>query len=161
MRFKEVASRLTGFSVPLFGVSWNPPEPEVAAARRVLAFLEDRRVLFNPYDLEVVGQCIHSVVNIRSFLTEEVGRLSSESKLAEHLRGIRAACRRFLDRVSSGPDSMRRPHYGRSLDSDFLTRLGELRMSVGHRVAAIALMYGLDIEGELADTLPEVDKDDV
>ena len=61
MKFKEIVNRLTGFSIPVFGVSWNPPEPEVAVARRVLAFLEDRRVLFNPYHLEVEYQCIDSV----------------------------------------------------------------------------------------------------
>jgi hypothetical protein len=45
IKFKEVVSRITGFSVPVFGVSCNPPQPEVITARRALAFLEDRRVL--------------------------------------------------------------------------------------------------------------------
>lgn len=46
MKFKEVIGRITGFSVPIFGVSWNPPQPDVTAARKVLVFLEDRRVLY-------------------------------------------------------------------------------------------------------------------
>jgi hypothetical protein len=40
----KILSRLTGFSVPVFGVSWSPPEAERAVARRVIASLEDRRV---------------------------------------------------------------------------------------------------------------------
>lgn len=112
MKFKEIASRLTGFSVPVFGVSWNPPEPEVAVARRVLAFLEDRRVLFNPYHLEVADQCVHSVIEIRRFLTSEIGQLADDSKLSEHLRGIRAACRKFLDDTSRDPGRILRPHWG-------------------------------------------------
>lgn len=46
MKFQEIISRLAGFSTPIFGVQWNPSEPQRAVARRVIAFLEDRRVLF-------------------------------------------------------------------------------------------------------------------
>jgi len=92
MRYQEIAARLTGFSVPLFGVSWDPPEPDVAIARRVLAFLEDRRVLYNAYHLEVEEQCAHSVTEIRHFLTNEIGALdkvqSSANTFAESERPV-------------------------------------------------------------------------
>jgi len=160
MKFKEIVSRITGFSVPVFGISWNPPEPEVAVARRVLAFLEDRRVLFNPYYLEVPAHCIQSVLDIRQFVTREIGQLPGESKLGAHLRGIRAACRKFLDNVQ--PDSQRRsrPYMLDPSGSEFFTALGELRASIGMHIAAIALMHGLDVEGELATILPGSDKGD-
>src|SRR2546422_3683843 len=103
MKYKEVLSRITGFSVPVFGVSWNPPQPDITVARRVLAFLEDRRVLYNPYDIEVEHDCIHSVIEIRKFLTETIGNLEPKSKLAEHLRAIRAACRTFVDNTNQKP----------------------------------------------------------
>lgn len=45
MKFSEIANRLTGISTPLGGASWQPAELEVSGARRVIAFLEDRRVL--------------------------------------------------------------------------------------------------------------------
>jgi len=160
MKFKELTSRLTGFSIPIFGVSWNPPEPEVAAARRILAFLEDRRVLFNPYHLEVTDQCVQSILDIRRFLTEEIGRLAGDSKLAEHLRGIRAACRKFLDGVHPAPHRILRPYSAGPFESDFFTQLGELRGAIGIRIAAIAVMHRLDVEGELAGTLPEPDISD-
>lgn len=161
MKFKEIASRLTGFSVPVFGVSWNPPEPEAAVARRVLAFLEDRRVLFNPYHLGVADQCVHSVVEIRQFLTTEIGQLAGGSELGKHLRGIRAACRKFLDEMPSGSRRILRPHWTGPFESEFFTQLGELRALIGLRIAAIAVTHGLDVEGELASTLPEYDKGDV
>jgi len=44
MKFSEIANRLTGISTPFGGASWQPAEMEIAAARRVITFLEDRRV---------------------------------------------------------------------------------------------------------------------
>jgi hypothetical protein len=52
MKFSEIANRLTGISTPLGGVSWQSSDLEVSAARRVIAFLEDRRVLYAPEEME-------------------------------------------------------------------------------------------------------------
>jgi len=53
---KSLAHRLTGFSLPFFGVQWTPPADEREIVRGLLTALEDRRVLFVPYHLEVVSQ---------------------------------------------------------------------------------------------------------
>jgi len=60
MKLAELARRLTGISTPVIGVSWEPPVSESDAARRVLVFLEDRRVLYEPSELEVPEQCVES-----------------------------------------------------------------------------------------------------
>ena len=99
MKFTEIANRLTGISTPLLGVSWQPNDLEVSAARRVIAFLEDRRVLYAPDELEVPDHCVHSVLEIRHFLSGELGKLDTKSEFAASLRAMRAACRKFLDRV--------------------------------------------------------------
>lgn len=74
MKFRYALSRLTGISVPLFGVSWNAPEPARAAARRMLTFLEDRRVLCVTSEMEVPEHGGQSVLRIREMLTSEIGR---------------------------------------------------------------------------------------
>jgi hypothetical protein len=89
MKFKEVLTRLTGVSCPVFGISWNPPEAEIAVARRVLAYLEDRRVLYRPYDMEVPEHCVESVVQMRRFLTDEIAKLDTGKEIAQTLRGIK------------------------------------------------------------------------
>jgi hypothetical protein len=65
MKFSEIANRLTGISTPLGGVSWQSSDLEVSAARRVIAFLEDRRVLYAPEEMEVASHCVQSVLEIR------------------------------------------------------------------------------------------------
>lgn len=159
MRFDEIASRVTGFSIPVFGVSWNPPEPEVVAARRVIAFLEDRRVLYVPSEMEVPQHCVMSVIEIRRFLSDEIGRLGDGNDLGRSLRAMRAACRKFLGEV--GPedgDIIRfggRPgHYA---SWEFNGALGELRGVFGLHLARIATQYGLDIEDDIARILPGKD----
>jgi len=101
MKFREVLSRITGISVPMFGIQWSPPEAERAIAKRVLTFLEDRRVLYVPSEMEVPQHGVQSVLRIREFLTSELGRLTNDGQLAQSLRAMRAACRKFLDSVGS------------------------------------------------------------
>lgn len=99
MKFEDIVKRLTGISTPFFGVSWNPPEAERDIARRIIAFMEDRRVLYAPSEMEVPQHCVDSVIHIREFLTDEIGKLETDKEIAKSLRAMRAACRKFLSRV--------------------------------------------------------------
>lgn len=156
MKFREVVSRLTGLSSPIFGVSWNPPEAHCAIARRVLAFLEDRRVLYSPSEIESPNHCVSSVIEIRHFLTRELGALPAKCELAQSLAAMRAACRKFVDSVQA--EEGRIIQYGASQGHYaswvFISALGELRGVFGIHVAALAAGYGLGVERELASIVP-------
>ena len=77
--FTKIAKSLTGFSTPFFGVSWNPPETDREKARKLIIFLEDRRVLFYPYDMEIPFQVNESILEIRRYLTEVLQRDSMKN----------------------------------------------------------------------------------
>ena len=161
MKFKEIASRVTGFSVPVFGVSWNPPEAERSIARRLLTALEDKRVLYNPTQLEMPEHCIQSVIEIRHLLTHELPGLKEDSPLGIHIRGMRSACRKFLDTIQADERitrfGMSHGHYASWV---FLSAIGELRGVCGLHLAAIATQYGLDIEKDLASIIPTMEEDE-
>ena len=161
MKFAEIASRLTGISTPLGGVSWQASEVEASAARRIIAFLEDRRVLYAPDDLEVISHCIHSVMEIRHFLSAELGKLDHGSELAASLRAMRAACRKFLERVGAdGREvALYANHRGHWASWTFYSALGEMRGAFGVHLARIAAQFKLDIEDDLASILPEKDEE--
>lgn len=156
MKFQEIISRVTGLSVPIFGLQWNPPEAECAVARRVLTFLEDRRVLYVPSEMELPDHCVESVLRIREFLTAELGKLSNDQDLSQSLRAMRAACRKFLHTVEA--DDRRAIHFGAHQGHYaswvFNGAVGELRGVFGVHIARLAASHGLDVEDELATILP-------
>lgn len=162
MKFAEIANRLTGVSTPLGGVSWQASESEVSAARRVLAFLEDRRVLYAPDELEVPEHCVHSVLEIRRFLTSELGKLNNNSEFGASLRAMRSSCHKFLDRVGLGGSEIstladRRGHWA---SWTFYSALGEMRGTMGIQVARIAVQFKLDVEDKLASIFPAKDENE-
>lgn len=164
VKFKQVLSRLTGISTPVFGVSWDPSEPAVAAARRLLTYLEDRRVLYVPSELEVPHHCVSSVLEIRRFLTDLLGAEDYGAEFTDAVRAMRAACRKFL-RVADELEGTHGWFGDRFNPGHFATwrfdiALGEMRGVFGIHVAQIVAKYGLDIEDELATILPGEDGDD-
>ena len=161
MRFSEITGRLTGISTPLGGLSWEASEPAISSARRVIAFLEDRRVLYVPGELEVPSHCVHSVLDIRHFLTGELGKLNTDSEFTASLRAMRAACRKFLSLLDAeGRDLTRHANMrGHWASWAFYSALGEMRGIFGIHLAQIAAHFKLDIEDGLASILPASTED--
>jgi hypothetical protein len=149
-KFRELTSRLTGVSIPVFGVSWTAPEPERKVVRDLLVFLEDRRALYNPYAFEIDTQVSDSVLEIRKELTEAIRRLPETSNAVPLLRALRASCREYLNSVNDHQHRMR----------SFMVELGKLRSLFGVNIAYLAIEYGIDIEGELAAVVPPQFKED-
>jgi hypothetical protein len=164
VKFTEIASRLTDFSIPLFGVQWTPPVPDVTVARKVVVFLEDRRVLYNEFEVEMGDRCVESVIEIRRFLTDTLGAGDIKDELADSLRAMRAACRKFMDRMgATGDEPLWVPGkafgpYGNGMQDLRLNQaLGELRGVFGVHVAQVAVRYGIDVEDGLASIIPAAD----
>lgn len=159
MRFKDIASRLTGISSPIFGVSWNPPEAERSVAKRVITFLEDRRVLYSPSELEIPDHCVQSVIEIRRSLTTEIAKLEEKSDISASLRALRAACRKFLDTVRGDEGRIIRfgAQSGHYANWTFNSALGEMRGVFGIHIAKLATAYGVDVEDDLAAVIPGED----
>jgi hypothetical protein len=96
-----------------------------------MLFLEDRRVLYNDFAWEEPGHCVESVLEIRRYLTEELGTLTPASELAPHLKAIRSACRKFLDAMQHQRGGRAiRLHYHGNDSFAFYSALGEFRGAI-------------------------------
>ena len=156
MTFKEVASRITGISIPVFGVSWNPPKLEKQVAEKIITYLEDRRVLYNPYELESPKHCVESINQIRSFLTEQLYDVDRDSELSLILRAMRDACRKCLDMVMNTNLHIENGYQMGGLGEQmiFFSGVGELRGVFGLLIAKVLVMHGIDCETNLIKILP-------
>lgn len=161
IHFRDIPRRITGFSTPIFGVSWQAPPDDRVAVRRLIIFLEDRRALFNLYDREVEEAVRLSVEMIRQEITRTMQEVSEGAKALPWLRGMQAACHQFLDDCQ---DSTRQEdldellflpsHRPMNASPTFYTALGALRASVGLHIAHLCALYGIDVEGNLTQILP-------
>jgi hypothetical protein len=147
--FKEIANRITGVSLPVFGVSWNPPESERKIVRETFIFLEDRRALYNDFAHEIDHEVAKSVLAIRNELTSALKRLPEGSEAVPSFKSMRAACREYLD--STGRHGRGRRWNG---PFSFMTQLGGLRAVIGIHVSYLAVKFGIDIDGELVRVVP-------
>jgi hypothetical protein len=142
LKFRTLASRITGISVPVFGVQWNPPKAECDVVRNLLVFLEDRRALFNEFPLETQNEVEGSVQKIREKLTEAIAALPENSEAVASFRAMRLACREYLD-------SLKKQMY-----NQWLIDLGRLRGVFGYQCVLLAVKFGVDIEPQLASIVP-------
>jgi hypothetical protein len=145
--FREIANRISGISIPVFGVSWQPPESERRIVRETFIFLEDRRALYNDFAHEIDQEVAQSVLAIRNELTEALKRLPEASEAVPCFKSMRAACREYLDTARG---------HGRGWNGpfSFMTQLGRFRAIIGVQVAYLAVKFGIDIDGELAHVVP-------
>ena len=158
-KLSELMSRLNGINTPIGGVSWTPTEADVTVARQILEVLEDRRVLYAPYDLEDPRHCVSSVLEIRRFLTEQLTGGSIGKELSGPLHALRAACRKFLTDTDPRTANIDWdwPGWGRRGVGSLDQALGELRGVFGLHVAQLAARYGLDVPETLTVILPVPD----
>jgi hypothetical protein len=146
--------RPTGAGAFGFSLNWEKVPGDKDVALRVVTFLEDRRLLFGERHSEDELDCVHSAIDIRRFLTEELTKAKPGRSLAESLRAMRAVMRAFVE--AAGPNARNfRYHHGHMTDP-FSLALGELRSLVGLHLAVIAHQYGIEVEPDLARILPRI-----
>lgn len=161
MQFAQIVERLNGFDTPVFGRTLQASDVDRMKARGVVAFLEDRRALYEHPDREVTDHLIGSVLRIRQRLTELLVDGALPDTISELLRPIRAACRDFLTAAAvdetaalrliepTGPDRPRFLHAGAYV------ALRRLRDAAGFNIGLLAVRYGLDVEDQLDALIPE------
>ncbi len=155
VKSQSLLSRLGGFSTFGFGNSYKASEPERAAVRDVITALEDRRALYIEAVCEQPDHVVRSILQIRQELTAGLKRVGDKSPARDALRAMRAACRDFLTNPAvqqSGSGMLQ--HGGLWQMEEFLLGLGKLRSVFGQQVALLGYLYGIDIEEQLAATLP-------
>jgi hypothetical protein len=150
--FQWLRSNLTGISIPIFGLSWQPPASEKEAIRKLLVYLEDRRSLYaSRYAQAHAGRPEHitqSVLDIRKEITATLQSINFKNETKEILEKMRAACRDFLDDspiIFSSAGQQRTPVS--------ITRMRPWQKAMATSIAALAINYEIDLDENLSSLL--------
>jgi hypothetical protein len=148
VRFKP---RLTGFNAFGVGVEWDLVPSDAELARGVLAFLEDRRILWEDMRYEVEHECLLSAEKAREYLTGVIQTPGIGATLSNILAEIRQLFTAFTMR-SRRHEFLGRGPYG---PDELSLSLGELRAAVGDRIAALCFEYNLELGPNLHSIVPD------
>ncbi|WP_339430052.1 DUF6650 family protein [Pseudomonas taetrolens] len=151
LKFERIYKNITGLSCPVFGIQWNAPVIEADEARSIIALLENKRVLFNPANMEDANHCALSILDIRSEITKALQALPASSALSSSLRRMRKSCLEFSNKLGH-PNFL---SFDPPVQVSILEReLFKLREKFGISVAEISVAYGVDIDDGLASIIP-------
>lgn len=155
---QSLLSRLGGFSAFGFGVSFKAPEPERVVVRDVITALEDKRALYVGAIWEQPDHVVQSILQMRQELTNGLKRIGDNSPAKDAFRAMRAACRDFLTHPAMVGHGGMRDFRAQDVwrQEEFLIGLGKLRAIFGQQIALLGYLYRIDIEEQLARTLPPV-----
>jgi hypothetical protein len=146
--------RINGVSIFNVSVQWERKDDDKEIARRLINILEDRRMLWKDFSVEIEEQCVASARHTRTELTELLNNPDIGPELEQKIKAIRQAFRNFMDEI--GHDApWGHPRRYRSMGTDPLSvALGRLRGVVGVQLGEIAALWDVKISDELATILP-------
>ena len=93
-----MSKRLTGFSTPFGGLSWESAVSPKKRIEELFFFLESRRLLTSPIFMEVISQCVESAIEIREALVSSIKDVNFSK---EDIRTIQA----MIDGSNTFPQS--------------------------------------------------------
>jgi hypothetical protein len=139
--------RLRSASALGFGAGWEWPESEREIVRELIVYLEDRRALHAPMELEIADHVVSSVLSIREELTRTLQRLDGDAGAAASVRAMRDACHSFLYALER-----QRITFG-GFNRWFLIPLGELRGVMAVYLNVLSEHYSLPVAEPLASVV--------
>ena len=119
--------------------------------RRAVSFFcsSSQGIVGYPYDKEIGTFVVESILDTSKRLARDIEDLTMDSMLRQILRGMQAACRKFLEENQSPSAG-----YGWPYEAQLYCTLGEFRALLGIHIAWIACTYDLEVDACLGDILP-------
>jgi len=97
--------KLNGISTPFGGFSWEKQVSSEDRFKHLLLFLESKRILTNPIEMEIASWCVSSVLEIKKTLVSITKDIQFNDKETNIIRNMINACNKYLDLVNPKCDS--------------------------------------------------------
>lgn len=87
--------RINSISVPFGGISWEQYTTEKDRIEYLFFYLESKRILTNPIEMELPDQCVHSVLEIKAELVNIAKDFDFSSNVKKELRQLIQTCNKW------------------------------------------------------------------
>lgn len=91
---------LNGISVPFGGISWSKTNSAKEMFSYLLLFLESKRILVNPTEMEIKEWCVKSVLEIKNTLVSITKDIKLKNDEISIITSLIDSCNEYLDIVS-------------------------------------------------------------
>ena len=136
---------LNGFSTSLGGISWNKTTSSKEVFTHLLFFLESKRILVNPIEMEIKDWCVEAVLEIKQQLVNITQEVKLKDFDADRIRNLIDACNHYLNNVT--PMDLPRIIYKRDgehwEDLSFDQAMKSFRKSFKQEIETIEKQYRL------------------
>ena len=143
---------INGISVPFGRISWSKNNSPKEAFSYLFLFLESKRILVNPIDMEFKEWCIESVLEIKETLVAITKDIKFKNNEIQIIRELIDACNTYLDTVS--PMNLNGIIYkdgDRWEDLSFDKAMKNFRASFKAQIDIIEQKYKLKFNKEISD----------
>lgn len=89
--------RINGISIPVGGISWEYTESEKKWIQEMFYYLESKRILTNPIEMEIKEWSEKSAIEIKNKLVEILSRYKYDQITVKAVKDMIDACNKFLD----------------------------------------------------------------
>jgi len=119
--------------------------------RYLLLFLESKRILTNPMDMEVFDHCVHSVLEIKKVLNEITKDVALEEEDINIVRKLQNACNNYLDATNDfGNGHIAYKRNGEWEHPAFSKAMKSFRRVFKVNISTIISKYELDFSKEIS-----------
>lgn len=137
--------RLTGINIPLVGISWEYTKEEKSSIQEMFYFLESKRLLVNPMEMETKSLCEQSALEIRNRITLILAEKKFSDDTEKSLRTMITACNNFLDDISNVDQTgiIYKNHNGDWENSTFSLSMKQFRKVIRDNINELSSRYDL------------------
>lgn len=145
--------KVTGLSTPFGGISWEYTEAEKKGVEELFFFLETKRILVNPIEMEIKQWCIKSAIEIKEKITELYSKYNFSNHATDCMRSMVNACNDFLDKLGDvkGIGILYKNGNGDWADSTFSSAMKHFRKIFRDNINLLSAAYNLTFH----KTIPE------
>ena len=97
--------RITGIDTPIGGISWEYTDSEKKGVQQLFDYLETKRLLINPIEMEKKDWCILSAIEIKQKINEINTKFDFKNDTKLITKAMIDACNTFLDDLQNVKNS--------------------------------------------------------